>query len=174
VPYKRKLNRRMVLKDGYPEYLTDRLDFSDGGLKSMDLFNLQGSTSEQHELWDAYGGEVVLQWIQERPGTRPSLWWEYTAPKQPKRDKDGYFSGRLPEPRLLIDSTGEDDHFHYYYFKGVEVYSIDPNVFIESEPAYLRRHNLMSDEEIRRLTAADYEPVRASDILEERKIRRSY
>ena len=40
------------------------------------------------ELWDQYGGTVISWWAIERPGTRPSCWWKYTA-KEPRRRLGG-------------------------------------------------------------------------------------
>lgn len=32
-------------------------------------------------LWEQYGDEITKRWIKDHPGTRPSCWWRYTAPK---------------------------------------------------------------------------------------------
>ena len=32
------------------------------------------------ELWAEYGEDVVKWWVKDRPGTRPSCWWRYSAP----------------------------------------------------------------------------------------------
>jgi hypothetical protein len=33
------------------------------------------------DLWAAHGAEITVDWAAERPGTRPSCWWRWTAPR---------------------------------------------------------------------------------------------
>jgi hypothetical protein len=33
------------------------------------------------DLWDLLGRQVLSIWVQERPGTRPPMWWRFEAPE---------------------------------------------------------------------------------------------
>lgn len=46
--------------------------------------------------WGQIGDEIVDDWIREKPGTRPAIWWRLSAP-EPGRTTDGGGPGRLPE-----------------------------------------------------------------------------
>ena len=32
-------------------------------------------------LWEQYGDGITKTWIKEHPGTRPSCWWRFIAPR---------------------------------------------------------------------------------------------
>ena len=38
--------------------------------------------------WGQIGDEIVDDWIREKPGTRPAIWWRLSAP-EPGRTTDG-------------------------------------------------------------------------------------
>jgi hypothetical protein len=38
---------------------------------------------ERLEQWRLLRDQIIEAWARERPGTRPSHWWRYTAPKEP-------------------------------------------------------------------------------------------
>ena len=84
--------------------------------------------------WDTHGDGIVATWAKERPGTRPSCWWRWTAP-EPRRV--------LAEPETLADFYGEEEE----------------TAFIESEAAYLERHDMLLPGEAELLTADDFAPV---------------
>ena len=55
------------------------------------------SSGEIAAAWDQIGGEIVEDWIRDRPGTRPMIWWRLSAP-EPGRTSDGRAGpGRLAE-----------------------------------------------------------------------------
>lgn len=33
------------------------------------------------DLWITHGDDVLAEWVAEAPGTRPSLWWRFSAPR---------------------------------------------------------------------------------------------
>jgi hypothetical protein len=99
------------------------------------------------DLWAAHAEDLIARWAEDHPGRRPWGWWRYAAPG-PRRQLAG--SGRpAPEPAwrehgglpALLDLDPDD-----------------PPVF-ESEPAALRRLDVFTREEARRLTAEAFAPV---------------
>jgi hypothetical protein len=98
------------------------------------------------ELWKEYGADVLRTWINKRPGTRPSLWWKYSAPEPLRRRFDGKKT-TYPEgfgaPSLHL---------------GLPEYWLALGPF-ESQARYLDRHGLLSEAERRRLPANAFEPV---------------
>ncbi len=38
--------------------------------------------------WDQIGDEIVADWVRDKPGTRPEIWWRLSAP-EPGRTTDG-------------------------------------------------------------------------------------
>lgn len=62
---------------------------------------------EQRALWAEHGPGIVAEWVETAPGTRPSAWWDFDAPRQPVGRYPGwYFDGKLPEPRLRVGGKG--------------------------------------------------------------------
>ena len=63
------------------------------------------------EPWETYGGEIVERWVAEYPGTRPTSWWRFDAPRwrpDDPRESDAYYvrDELLPQPRLRLGGTG--------------------------------------------------------------------
>ncbi len=57
--------------------------------------------------WGEVGGEILDAWIADSPGTRPSFWWRFDAPRQSTGNFPGCcYDGRLPEPRRRVGGTG--------------------------------------------------------------------
>src|SRR5690606_11633395 len=56
------------------------------------------------DLWADHGAEITAQWAAENPGTRPSLWWRYDAPRwnPPARHAGWYYVPEMPEPRQRL------------------------------------------------------------------------
>ena len=120
------------------------------------------------DLWADHGAEITAQWAAENPGTRPSLWWRYDAPRwsPPARHADYYAADTLPEPRQRLGGTGTPAHEVLAYsprwpygvpldwvhpsdpkhygpeFKGVPIDPNDPPTY-ESQASYLQRHGLL-------------------------------
>lgn len=70
--------------------------------------NHQGDDRDQlKKLWRDVEGDVLAYWIPLHPGTRPRMWWRYSAPRIPVGQWPGcYFDGKLPEPRALLGGAG--------------------------------------------------------------------
>ena len=121
-------------------------------------------TGPSQEQWDKYKGEILENWIKSNPGTRPSYWWQFEA----------------PAPRKRLGGTGDVEHD---VLNVAESYNLGlPDGFIdasdaeiwndltpidpedppryESQAAYLDRLGLLTSQERKRLTKADFEPVK--------------
>ena len=99
-------------------------------------------------LWEEYGVEIVVDWIDAHPGTRPSLWWKYDAPRAAGQDKLPPHQ-RQVEPRRQILGEGVPLHevqnvLPSYNF-GIPDWCGDPveAPIFESQHAYLKRHSLL-------------------------------
>lgn len=140
------------------------------GAKYAFVMDAEPGVHPEKALWEEHRDAALADWVKERPGTRPSLWWRYDAPRwnAPKEYRDWCYVPMLPEPRLRLGGVGVTmrEKFPAYsphWPLGVpdqwsEIDAEDPPSF-ESQAAYLRRHKLFLDGEEARLTDADFEPV---------------
>jgi hypothetical protein len=92
-------------------------------------------------LWDRYGAEITAAWIKDKPGTRPSCWWRFAAPRLPEQPAHTRFP-KVEARRVLFGLVDNQPawEFGLPYFR-------DPNTHFESEAEYLARHNLLADNE---------------------------
>jgi hypothetical protein len=90
--------------------------------------------------WNAHSDQIVAAFAQATPGTRPTSWWRWDAP-EPRRV--------LAEPETLLDADDEPE-----------------TVFLESEAAYLQRHDLLLDGEAALLGEDDFAPVELTQTRE--------
>ena len=116
------------------------------------------------DLWKTRGEAVVVDHVDDNPGTRPARWCEFDAPRLPIGTFPGCgYGGELPEPRKRLGGVGTPAYevkcFKPSFSDGlpniwVGVEEDDPPIF-ESQASYLKRHSpLMAGEERR----ADFEP----------------
>lgn len=140
------------------------------------------------QLWSDYGPAVMSRWVVDHPGTRPSLWWRYEAPRRPVGDFPGmYFDGTLPVPRKRVGGVGKPLHEvlayvpHFYLgvptfwpMPGAEDYPDDPAVvpvdldkppMFESQASWLKRLGLLLPREADRLKRREFAPESVLDIL---------
>ena len=119
-------------------------------------------------LWADLGADITAQWAKDHPGTRPSAWWRFSAPRGPYVYQDSRRGAlALEEPRRRVGGVGTPAYETLAYVPrfgfGIPVdwaddrSGQDPPTF-ESEAAYLERHGLLTAAERRRLKAADFEP----------------
>ena len=58
-------------------------------------------------LWATHSDRIVAEHVAEYPGSRPTRWWQYDAPRIPMGTYPGvWFDGQLPEPRRRQGGTG--------------------------------------------------------------------
>ena len=55
------------------------------------------------DLWAEFGEGIVAEWVAERPGSRPSCWWKWSAPRA---DEWQDVREGLPLPRQRLGGIG--------------------------------------------------------------------
>jgi len=177
--------------------------FSDADRASVEWLNWQMSQNDlltaagdpaPRAIWLEHGESIVEEWIVDRPGTRPSYWWRWSAPRLRAGTLQGRAAGHAgqlwPEPRRRLGGTGtpkfEVLNITPSFSTGVpdswitqaeaEIYGPDgerprdppcpddPPTF-ESQVAYLLRHELLLPGELERLDEADFSPVSLFDAV---------
>jgi len=141
--------KKEILKTGlYPETPDnfEVLHFFYSDLKSEDL---------KLELYEQIRVEFLKDWIQANPCTRPWSWWQYDCPRQKDADKGCFWHGTLPEERLHMGG-GRQSTMNYFpvYYKSIFRYwhfENDAPPMFESEAAFLKRLNLLTDDELQHL-----------------------
>jgi hypothetical protein len=95
--------------------------------------------------WRSGSPAVLRWWIRRFPGTRPRCWWAFDAPepiRQVVRGRGETTCG------LLGVVCGRPEHW----------YDWTPDLAIESQAQYLRRHRLMTDGEAKRVPPEAFDP----------------
>lgn len=121
------------------------------------------ATGRCKELWQSCSDEILEEYTAEFPGSRPSFWWLFSAPRC--ADDVERFEPRL---RLNPDGTPHKDQYPGDYKEhgrpdidrdeyGIAIESAGPFIY-ESEASYLDRHGLLSKDEKYWLEPEDYEP----------------
>jgi hypothetical protein len=121
--------------------------------------------------WEKIGDSVTKDFIKQHPCTRPWAWWQWSAPRWDDPYVGSYLHLTLPEPRLRIGGTGRPSYERKGFIPGFKFGlpdswpskidaeaglcqqddvpdSTDPPTF-ESQAAYLQRHGLLTDAEIK-------------------------
>jgi hypothetical protein len=81
---------------GFERFILDRTGDGPGTLRA---------------LWAAHGDAITDAWAHEQPGTRPSCWWRWSAPRAPLGTwPDCYYDGQLPAPRQRVGGIGTPRH----------------------------------------------------------------
>lgn len=189
MPVKRRLakGRRARLSVVEHAVLHDLQPPSGEGINKFDAFVLRSpGFTRLEDLWREHGVAITAAWARTHPGTRPSCWWRWTAPRQPVGTWPGaYYDGKLPQPRRRLGGIGTPAHEVLGYwpdlafgiwarwiteqdvrifdgmggrpFMGVPIDPRDPPSF-EAQAAYVERHGLLLPGERKLLKAADFMP----------------
>jgi hypothetical protein len=99
--------------------------------------------------WQELRGELLAAWIPEHPGRRPWGWWRFDAPEPMRRLLGGYDAlgdRNLPAKTWHLLTAEIADGFGWYSSVGACEFS-DPPI-VESEPAFLERHGLLTAAEL--------------------------
>lgn len=119
-------------------------------------------------LWRNAGAELLPEWIQEHPGTRPDAWWRFNAPKPENvpADTPEWVLKDGCDPRRIVSGRGTVLQEEYpavmpAYDRGIPKYwaERDDDLYVESEATYLQRHGLLDADELKRVKPEDFEPV---------------
>jgi len=135
------------------------------------------------EVWLSIRDELLPEWIQVHPGTRPS-WWYLFDPECPRMSEQEierhgwtgwYFAKGLPDLRRRVGGIGDPAYEHAALtpsfdcavpdrfvskcgqFGGKPIDPRNPPQY-ESQATYLERHGLLQPAERRRLKPQDFEP----------------
>jgi hypothetical protein len=138
-------------------------------------------TEKAERLWRLHGARIVAEWIEKHPGTRPTFWWRFDAPRwRPTNERFArcYYvkQGELPEPRRRLGGTGTPACERLAYAPAwplgiptdwdIDFDANDPPMY-EAQASYLKRHRLLAPGELKRLTKKDFEAEAAVDLLHE-------
>jgi hypothetical protein len=174
---RRKSARISDVSDGIWNWLNDKPIRKDDLDARWEVLMLEGCHARARidgkdkllTLWQTVREQILAGWIVDHPGTRPSLWWELDAPRQPAGAHKGWwYDGTLVEPRRRTGGTGVaawDGGFaivpHFSYGLPTAWATFDKNdpPRFESEAAYLDRHALLAPGERKLLKEAAFEPV---------------
>jgi hypothetical protein len=166
---------REPLSESFKEYLLFGIDPAPRKYKDSFRCFLAIGTPAIEEIWNNYKEEILESWIVEYPGSRPFAWWEWDAPRDEDLIREWRYHHTFPIARLQTSGKGTTNQARY---SGMlpsfslaipdswhEIDKANPPTF-ESQAAYLKRHGLLTKEEMRTLTDADYAPERITEIME--------
>ena len=100
--------------------------------------------------WEQYRDDLLAEWIQKHPGTRPFAWWLFDSPER-RRTADGSVHpfdnperiAHVEECRLLYPNSPMDAYRLRYGRPSTHVGFGDGLVRYESEADYLSRLDLL-------------------------------
>jgi hypothetical protein len=103
--------RKIAVSDLEWAFLNDAIDidgdpalYGGTGMRLWELtynFALGGTRHPTTDLWEEYDTVIVEQWAIDKPGTRPSCWWSFSAPRGELQSFWNDFN--LPESRLFAE-----------------------------------------------------------------------
>ena len=137
-------NRKRLSRALKPKTTNWQIDFLLTGQEpekmTLDFLELHGNSDLQRRIWNEIKGDELLKWIKKNPGTRPFAFWKFdsTEPRQRISGTEKTFADITP----AVKET---------YSFGLPAKPYTGAITFESEPAYLRRHNLLSAAEIKKL-----------------------
>lgn len=122
MPTNRTRRTRKILQevsDAELYFASDGLYPEPEGGNKFELLELKFFTNHR-DLWQLVREQILSDWIQVRPGTRPSWWWIYEAPKagdetlRSLRITEKFYQGRgrerFCEPRQRLGGIGSPKH----------------------------------------------------------------
>jgi len=142
---------------------------------ALECFMLRGNKRNEKRIWKKYRDFILADWIQNKPGTRPFIWWKFDAPRWKKKFNGAFFEGTLLEPRKKMSRKGvivwkKFPSIIPRFVFGVpyDWYQIDKTYYpmFESQASYLKRHGLLIKSEERRLTDKDFKPESCKKYIE--------
>ena len=164
----RKTRDVTTLTDPAQKFLKDEYDSNSD---NFEIFLLDGPHAKDilQRAWYDHKENILSDWISKRPGTRPSLWYQFTSPRQANMGTDFCLEGKLPAYRRVIQGEAFPTLCTWRY-KGIAMIHSDADILVESECSFLRRHTLLTTDEAKKLKPEDFEKTESFfSILEERK-----
>ena len=113
------------------------------------------------DIWEEHCDNVVAHHIRRRPGSRPKMWWRFSAPEQ--RQRRGGIGTPLHEcsnhsPLFEYGIPAAWRYFDDHMTCGVPISQTHPPRY-ESQATFLKRHRLLLPGESKRLSRIEFEPV---------------
>lgn len=100
---RRTRNRRAEIHPDMMALLTDR--------EPNNAFRHFVGDDDRRAAWNEARGEILTEWIATAPGSRPSHWWKFDAPRQPLGTFPGCLhDGKVPEPRRRLGGVGTPEN----------------------------------------------------------------
>lgn len=132
VPKRRRQKPADMLADLHPELRRDME-------KGYSFFHKFESLEHMQDAWDAFGPDLLAEWILANPGTRPFAWWVCEHKQErPILKPDPYEAVRRKSARFGFLNT------RMYGGPTMTPYQQD-------ETEYLIEHGLLSDDELNRI-----------------------
>jgi hypothetical protein len=134
------------LSEAWRKYINDESDYPKMEILLDDY--------KKERIWQTWGPAVLARWIQERPGTRPSLWWKYQAPRLSAKGIKAYYDGKLLDARQRVGGVGKTkENWLPFYRCGLpasrecwKFFDLNEPPVFEAQATYLRRHGLLTIE----------------------------
>ncbi len=173
-------NRRRLVKPMTPpisDSLRQYLEFGKRTPDDLETFWLAGSLDRLRRVWRQVKKEILADWIQRAPCTRPWTWWRHDAPAPRRRlggigtpasevlAVDDFLEFGIPvrwiTPFLADYYNGRAKDIHGNIiptpykpgdFTGVPIDASNPPAF-ESQASFLERHRLLAPVETKHLAA---------------------
>jgi hypothetical protein len=119
--------------------------------------------AEIRALWDAEKDDIIAEWAQAHPGTRPSCWWRFET-HEPRKRLGGRGTpchsrlSHVAEYQFGIPASFVSDWWINVRHVDVERFGRDDPPTFESQAAYLKRHHLFQRGERPQLPANAMKP----------------
>lgn len=171
--FKRKASKKTKTVNEIVYYLcTGEFPEGEQKLSLKEMLNLKKEKiTESH--WLRFKNEIMKDWIQKYPGSRPWAWWKFESPKEKRRRVDGtgdaqtdIFKSYLKSGQVLKIKDNfpfgvpelwfQEHHKKMYPKREFEVLDKDDPPTFEGQAEYLKRHGLMSKSEIKRVPSDAY------------------
>ncbi len=103
--------------------------------------------ADRLQAWKDLRKEIMPQWLQNHPGTRPFAWWLFDMPEGSRRD---CVNGRHPfdDPSYSLEKK-------LWYGKPAFLRECDMRLKYESEASFLRRLSLLTAAELKFLNGVN-------------------
>ena len=122
--------KRRKAKERRAEIHPDMMAILSDREPSSGSFKYFSTDDEFLAAWNELREEILADWVVDAPGTRPSAWWKFDAPRQPLGTFEGcHFDGKLPEPRRRLGGVGTPSHeclaYMPHYVFGIPAYWVN-------------------------------------------------
>jgi hypothetical protein len=134
----------------YLEITPEMLAYFAGGQETADMF-LSGDKRPGVAEWERCREQVLTEWVKDKPGSRPWMFWAYDSPDRPST----WQPINIDDVKMVAN---------YYIIFGVTHQPSlqtfpEPPLLFESQASYLKRKKLLMRGELKRIPSAAFEPT---------------